>query len=70
MKLKSHLTFSPPLSREIKYDSIIDLMIHNFLDDLYNTISPSSVKTHPLANFESFVQHIQLALLYHYSIIR
>jgi len=34
---------------------------HVYLEDFHNTITPSSVKTYPLVDFESLMLYIELA---------
>jgi hypothetical protein len=57
-KFQSHSTSSSTLSRTINSNSIIDLMIHFYLENFYDTIASSSVKIYPLVDFKSLVLNI------------
>ena len=60
-KFRSHSASSPALSKEINFDSIVDLEIQVCLDYFQDTTAPPSVNTYPLVDFVSLVLVIQFA---------
>ena len=60
-KWRSHCASSPALSKDINFDSILDLVMQVCMEDFQDTTAPPRVKTYPLVNFESLVSDIQFA---------
>jgi hypothetical protein len=65
-----HLTSSLTLSTTINFDSIVNLVIHIYLEDFHDIATLPSVKIYPLVDFKFLISDIQLASLYLYNIAR